>query len=497
MKRLLLRLSVISSLVLVAAFAGGSSRPRYGGTVRVLLHDRVMSIDPVSEEDHPATRDRLSALTFETLTELDAQGRLRPRVASSWSADANKRIWRFHLRLANFHDGTALTASDAAASLARSNPAWKYSAPDRQTLVIETPYAVQRMAETLALPRYAIVKRQTDAGGNIVLIGTGGYRLTQWQAGERAQFTTNDDYWGGRPFADTIEFQMGSSLREQLMDRQLGPYAATELSVDQVRNVEQNNQSVTLSRPSDLLVVVFLQTENGERPGRKPVDPRVREALGLAINRAAISNVLFQRRATPASGLLPQWLTGYEFMFGGATNLDRAKELRADAAAFVVINPIRLAYDFSDPLAKAVAERINVDAGEAGIVVQPYPESHINSRTARASLNADAVLLRVPLASVDPATALAARVDDLGLAPAASAVAAPAAAAPTAVAPAIWGATRPEDLFEIERKMLEGFRVLPVAHVPQVLWLNSNAHNWQQQVNGVWQIDQLWVEGAR
>jgi hypothetical protein len=45
--------------------------------------------------------------------------------------------------------------------------------------------------------------------------------------------------------------------------------------------------------------------------------------------------------------------------------------------------------------------------------------------------------------------------------------------------------------------MLEGFRVLPVAHVPQVLWLNSNAHNWQQMVNGVWQIDQLWVEGAR
>src|SRR6476646_11453759 len=160
MKRLLLRLSVISSLVLMAAFAGGSSRPRYGGTVRVLLHDRVMSMDPVSEEDHPATRDRLATLTFETLTELDAQGRLRPRLASSWTADANKRVWRFHLRLANFHDGTALTASDTAASLARSNPAWKYSAPDRQTLVIEAPYAVQHMAETLALPRYAIVKGQ-------------------------------------------------------------------------------------------------------------------------------------------------------------------------------------------------------------------------------------------------------------------------------------------------------------------------------------------------
>lgn len=482
MKRLLLQLFAISSLVLMAAGAFASSRPRYGGTVRVLLHDKVMSIDPLSEEEHPAARDRLAALTFETLTELDAQGRLSPRLASSWHADTAKRVWQFRLRLANFQDGTVLTAADVAASLARSNPAWKYSAPDRQTVTIEAPSPVQHMAELLALPRYAIVKRQTDANG-AALVGTGGYRLTQWQPGERAQFTANDDYWGGRPYADTIEFQMGSSLREQLMDRQLGPYAATELSVDQIRAVEQNNQTVMLSRPADLLAIVFLQTEAAERPGKKPVDPRVREALGLAINRAAISNVLYQRRGTPASGLLPQWLTGYEFMFGGATNLDRAKELRADAAAFVVISPITLAYDFSDPLAKLVAERIAVDAREAGIVVQPYGESHLNSKAGRASINADAVLLRVGLASVDPPTALAARSDDLGLS--------------SATGPAILGATRPEDLFAAERKMLEGFRVLPVAHVPQVLWLGNNAHNWQQLPNGAWQLDQLWVEGAR
>jgi ABC-type transport system substrate-binding protein len=482
MKRLLLQLFAISSVLLVSAGAYGSSRPRYGGTARVLLHDKVVSIDPLSDEDHPATRDQLAALAFETLTEIDAQGRLLPMLASSWQADAAKRVWQFRLRLANFHDGSVLTAADVAASLAKSNPGWKYSAPDRQTLTIETPSPVQHMAEMLALPRYAIVKRQTDNGGAAVLIGTGSYRLTQWQPGERAQFTANEDYWGGRPFVDVIEFQMGSSLREQLMDRQLGPYSATELSVDQIRAVEQTNQTVTISRPADLLAIVFPQPDSSGRPGRKPVDPRVREALGLAVNRASISNVIFQRRATAASGLLPQWLTGYEFMFGGPANLDRARELRADAAAFVVISPISLAYDFSDPLAKLVAERIAVDAREAGIVVQPYAESHINSR-ARSSINADAVLVRVPLQSVDLQVALAARIEDLGL--------------PSETALTVLGATRPEDLVEIERKVLEGHRVIPVAHVPEALWLNTNVHNWQQLVNGAWQLDELWVEGAR
>jgi ABC-type transport system substrate-binding protein len=451
--------------------------------VRILLHDRVLSIDPLSDEDHPAARDRLAALAFEYLTQIDAQGRLRPGLALSWHADQSKRAWQFRLRLANFHDGTVLTAADVATSLAKSNPAWKYSAVDRQTVSIETPYAVQQMPELLALPRYAIVKRQADGNNPPILIGTGSYKLNQWQAGEHAQFTANEDYWGGRPFADTIEFQMGATLREQLMDRQLGSFAATELSVDQIRNVEQNNQTVMLSRPADLLALVFLQPESGGRPGRKPVDARVRQALGLAMNRAAISNVIFQRRAIPASGLLPQWLTGYEFMFNSATDINRAKELRADAAAYVVISPISLAYDFADPLARLAAERIAVDARESGIVVQPYAESHINSKAARGTMNADAILLRVPLESLDPSVALAARMDDLGL--------------PLESAPAMLGASRPEDLLEIERKLLENNRVLPVAHVPQVLWLNSTAHNWQQELNGAWDLDQLWMEGAR
>jgi len=483
MKRLLLLLFAISSVALLTAGAYGGSRPRYGGTVRILLHDRVLSIDPLSDEDRPAARDRMAALAFENLTQVDAQGRLRPGLAVSWHADQAKRAWQFRLRLANFHDGTVLTAAEVAASLAKSNPAWKYSAIDRQTVSIETPYAVQQMPELLALPRYAIVKRQADGSNAPILIGTGSYKLNQWQAGEHAQFTANEDYWGGRPFADSIEFQMGSSVREQLMDRQLGTYAATELSVDQIRNVEQNNQTVTLSRPADLLTLAFLQPDSGGRPGRKPVDARVRQALGLTINRAAISNVIFQRRAIPASGLLPQWLTGYEFMFNGATDINRAKELRADAAAFVVISPTALAYDFADPLARLAAERIAVDAREAGIVVQPYAESHLYSRAARGSMNADAVLLRVPLQSLDPSVALAARTDDLGIAQESTA--------------AILGATRPEDLLEIERKLLETNRVLPVAHVPQVLWLNSTAHNWQQELNGAWNLDQLWMEGAR
>src|SRR5260370_36589550 len=80
----------------------------------------------------------------------------------------------------------------------------------------------------LALEKFAVVKRQSDG----TLIGTGPYKITAWQAGERALFTANDDYWGGRPYTDSIEFPMGAGLRGQLPQGQLGPYGPAEITLD-------------------------------------------------------------------------------------------------------------------------------------------------------------------------------------------------------------------------------------------------------------------------
>lgn len=476
MKRSRLQSAAASSLFLLClcTWAHASTRPRYGGTVRVLLHDRVNTLDPAAEDDHPGSRDRISALVFETLTFLDEQGRARPRLAVSWTPDASRRTWRFRLRLASFHDGSPLAAADVAAVLARNAYGWRVTAADRQTVLIEAGSPVLHMAEALALPRFAIAKRLTDNS----LAGTGPYMVREWQPGERALLAANEDYWGGKPYPDTIEFQMGATLREQLLQRQLGPFAAAELPLDQLRTLEQGNQNVSLSRASDLMVLLFLQPAS-----RRPVDPRVREALANAVNRAAVSTFILQKHGMPASGLLPQWLTGYEFLFPGGMNLDRARGLRAEAAGLVIISPIALAYDFSDPVAKLAAERIAVDAREAGLTVQPYGEAHINNRNARSSLNADAVLLRIPLASLEPSVALAAVAEELGL--------------PADIGIAALSASRPEDLYDVEGKTLEDFRVIPIAHVSQALWLNSSVHNWVQQPTGAWDLDQVWVEGTR
>jgi len=478
---------IVSAVALISAFtlllapaqSFAGTRPHYGGTVRVLVQHKIMSLDPLVESDYAADRDKLGNFIFETLTEIDAQGHTRPGLATSWQADPTRRIWQFQLRAAAFHDGVAVTSAVVAASLKTTSPDWKVSTIGRQGFSIETPLPVPHLPEILSLPKYWIIRRQTDG----TLQGSGPFRLTEWQPGERAVLTANGDHWAGRPFADSIEIVMGNSLREHLMERNLGPDHAVEISLDQARGLESTSQSLQLSRPAELLVIIFRQPGRAATPpvtAKKAVDPRLREALAIAINRAAISNVLLQRKALPAGGLLPQWLTGYAFLFPVAADPAQARRLRNEASSG---GPVSLAYDFSDAGARIVAERIAVDAREAGISVQTYGDAHINTKAGRRASNADAVLLRVPLQSLEPSAALAAMADDLDL--------------DSETTAAILKASRPEELFEAERKAREGFLIVPLAHASQALWLNRTVHNWQQLANGGWKLDQLWVDSAR
>ena len=467
-------LLAIAAVLVVCALATASTRPHYGSTARVLVQHKITTLDPLVESDYPADRDKLSALMLETLTEFDAHGHLSPRLASSWQSEAGQRVWQFQLRLASFHDGTVVTSAAVVASLKAANPDWKITANNRQTFTIETSVPSPHLPELLSLSKFAIVKRPADNS----LVGSGPYKLSQWQGGDRAVFTANDDYWGGRPYPDSIEVQMGASLREHLLERTLGRDHAAQLSIDQAHALEQTSQNILVSRPSELLAIVFLQSDYDPNGRRKPVDAHIREALAYALNRAAVSNVLLQRKAAPATALLPQWLTGYEFMFADKANLEQARKLRTGAGT---VPPVSLAYDFADPVSKMVAERIAVDAREAGITIQPFGDPHVTTKTARRTSNADAVLLRVPLPALDPSAALAGVADNLDVSQELSST--------------ILNAGRPDELFAAERRILEDYRIIPVAHISQVLWLNSSVHNWQQLPDGEWRLDQMWVEG--
>lgn len=436
-----------ASLTILAPAALAESRPRYGGTLVVEIHDALTLTDPA---DWPV---RLVPLVYDRLTRLDEHGEPQPELAISWQHDAANKHWEFQLRPhAMFHDGTPVTAAAVVASLRE----WKTTTASGESVVaFESATPMPDLPIRLASPRFSILRRGADG----VSIGTGPFRVTEWQPGKRALLVAFEGYWGGRPFVDFVELMMGRAYRDQSIDLELGKADLVELPIGAERRATQQSLRTWTSAPSELMALVF-------EHGHTVTDiARVREAIALSINRAAVQNVLLERQGESTAALLPAWLTGYAFLFPDARNLDRARELIS--ALPKSGSRISLAYDSVDPLARPIAERIALDVRESGIVVQAIPGPR-----------GDVRLARYRLRSLDGSQALADVAAWLGAEP-------PRPAA------------TPEELYSAERKLLEDFRVVPLFHLPEIYGLSARVRNWDPQPWGDWRLAGVWLDARK
>jgi len=283
----------------------------------------------------------------------------------------------------------------------------------------------------LAQPAGAIVVRADDGS----LLGTGPFRIAHWEAEKSARLVAHDGYWAGRPFLDSIEIRMGRSLRDQEMDLESGKTDIAEVLVTDGRRLRQKGFAISITPFMETLALVF---ENPRVPDA------TREALALSIDRATINNVLLQKQGEPSAALLPRWLSGYSFLFPAPRNVARAKQLSASAA------PLAFAYDRQDAILRPVGERIAVNASEAGIVLK--------SSTGPA----DVRLLCLPITSRDSWTSLADVAAMLKL-----------------------GLPRASSEFEAESALLNGYRIIPLVHLPRMWAISGGVRNWPRLAD-VW-----------
>ncbi len=107
----------LAALVATAACgrAGGG-----GGRATLTYYETYdpRSLDPALSTDVPT--GEMVTLTFDGLTQFDANGQLAPALADRWSVKRGGRRYVFHLRAGvKFHDGTPLGAAAVRASLLR------------------------------------------------------------------------------------------------------------------------------------------------------------------------------------------------------------------------------------------------------------------------------------------------------------------------------------------------------------------------------------------
>lgn len=394
MRRIRSRSIAAISLVVAFASADAARRPRYGGELRVEMRAAPRTADPAE------LPPEVGAAVFETLVRLDERGDPQPWLATSWVHDAARKSWIFAPRAGvTLHDGSA----------------W---APGPIAIPDDKP--IEQILRDLSRQKNAVAVRTANGS----LAGTGPFRIARWDAGKSAMLAANDAYWGGRPFLDSVEIRFAREYADQAADFQLGRADVIEAALPA--------KNLPFARPSLVLALRF--------DGRAA--DAVREAVALSIDRAAIRAVILQNQGEASAALLPNWLSGYAFLFPFERNVARARQLISGPVA------VNWAYDAKDPLIRSIAQRIEVNVREAGI-------------TLRAGTDPGAWLLELPVTSTDPMVAL----DDM-----AARLKSPLA-----------GSTP----YEAERALLAGNRVIPIVHVPKAWAAGARVHNWPKLAD-VW-----------
>jgi ABC-type transport system substrate-binding protein/ABC-type dipeptide/oligopeptide/nickel transport system permease subunit len=102
-----------------AAAAQAGETPRPGGELRVATYIAVRTLDPALAYDEPS--GAIGRLVWERLLEIDDDGRLVPRIATSFAWTEEGRALELTLReTARFSDGTPLAAADVKRSIERA-----------------------------------------------------------------------------------------------------------------------------------------------------------------------------------------------------------------------------------------------------------------------------------------------------------------------------------------------------------------------------------------
>ncbi len=281
-----------------------------GGELRVLLPFEPRSLDPNSPHDEAALI--LASNLFNKLVAFDADSRLYPDLAESWSVGEGGLSYTFALRRGvHWHDGRPFTAADvrwtfeqmagkpglAAGAIRRIA---RIETPDDATVVVrlEEPWAP--FLSTLAwygafiLPRHA-----PDGIAENRPVGTGPFRLGEWVHGERLVLSANRSFFRPGPWLDRIIYTFGSEsdkVVELLLSGTID-YTLVRPPIEAFPRLEREPEIRVATFPADSRTYCAF---NLRRPPL--ADLRVREAINRAIDRQEILGRALHGFGAPAFG---------------------------------------------------------------------------------------------------------------------------------------------------------------------------------------------------
>jgi peptide/nickel transport system substrate-binding protein len=353
---------LLTASALALAFA---AVPASAETVRWARSADALTLDPHSQNE--GTTHTFNHQIYETLLTRDVEGNLVPRLATEWYIKADDpTVWVFKLREGvKFHGGEDFTAEDVVFSLdrARSDKSnlrqlhadvAEVVAIDDLTVEVKmngpSPLYPNNTTNTFIMDKgwseaHDVVEVQDFAAGedNYAVRnanGTGPYVLQSREPDVRSVMTAFEGHWDEKPAVTELVY---------LPIKEAATRIAALLSgeVDIVQDVPVQDIE-RLSATSDVKVatgpenrIIYFGYKFGDAPlkssnitDRNPInDPKVREAMELAIDREAIKRVVMRGQSMPAGVAMPPFVNGWtpDLDAFPAPDIAKAKELLAEA----------------------------------------------------------------------------------------------------------------------------------------------------------------------
>lgn len=305
------------AIALVLMATGCAPRKPEPATVVMTIENSPTNLDRRIGTD--AMSERIGNLIFDPLVRMDEHFEMQPWLATSW-VQSDPLTLVFHLRDGvRFHDGRALGAEDVAwtinsmldGSLLTSKSGafakvQRAEARDRLTVAVHMKEPDASLLFNLSDGLFGVVPNGSGKDFGRKPVGSGPFRFLSAEQDKDVLLERNPDYWAGPPKLKRVRFAVVPDAVTVALELEKGSadIASNQLTLDMVHALA-GRAGLAIESASGS-AVMYLNFNVAQSGGKGPLaDVRVRQALALAMDRAAMVHAIWRDQARLAESLLP------------------------------------------------------------------------------------------------------------------------------------------------------------------------------------------------
>ncbi len=350
--------TILVAMAFVFALAIPACQVAPAGSELTLRGSEPATLDPALCSD--ATTASYCMEIFSGLVTLSSDLEVIPDIAESWDISDDLKTYTFHLRDGvRFHNGNEVTASDFKYSLERAaDPATHSPVAEaylgdivgfrerlngeadeiagvvvvgektlRITIDAPKSYFLAKLTHPIA---FVLDQENVESGADWAKNpnGTGPFKLGEWQWGYRIVLERNDYYYRGVANLERVVFLLTGGTMTMYEN---GVIDITQVGIYNIERVLDPTNPLH----SELLIATELSVSYiGFNTNVPPFDDeKVRQAFCHAIDKDRIIEILLKGLVSPARGILPPGIPGYnEEMEGLSFDVDLARQLIAESS---------------------------------------------------------------------------------------------------------------------------------------------------------------------